>query len=294
MNTSVSRSRQERRTTSVGDRVRALVKAHYGGSVNRAAKTLNIPQPTLRRIIKGFTQRPRVDLLSSITALHPDVTVEWLLNGSGPSPLEHTDLPDSLVGARGEFPERAEWNRLVRELELSEETRDALEGLLRGPFLLLGMLVEWQTDRSHDEAFTTADRASHRAWVSTLRGAVDAVGVETVRAKLRSMSLWLRLGPTSSALAVLASPTGTAVKELLLDQEKEDRREVMEFERQHPTERGLARTNRILSVAAESEARALVTPRIQWAMKQPTIKDSEITVPESRGGTARRSLRRKR
>jgi hypothetical protein len=270
---------------SVGARVKALVATHFGiRGVNKAAATWGIPQPTLRRVIEGITKHPRADLLSRITAAHPNVTLEWLLDGSGPNPLEHTDVPKSLAGARAEFPERAEWHRIARELELSNETRDALEGVLRSPFLVLGLLVDWQTDQSLDDSFIAADRASHRAWVNVLRGAVDTVGPETVRAKIESMSLWLRLGPTASGLAVLASTAGPEVKELLLNQAAADRIEVAAYEKHHPEDRGLARTARILSVAAKSEALALSTPsRIRRAMTRSGKKDGEVATPQGKG-----------
>ncbi len=78
---------------SLRERLAQLVRARYPDSVNRAARSIGIPQPTLHSILSGRTAEPRVPIVQKIAA-HFGVTIDWLLTGSGNAEApEHSGRP---------------------------------------------------------------------------------------------------------------------------------------------------------------------------------------------------------
>lgn len=92
---------------SISERVKELVDLRFLGNVNAAARAWSIPQPTLRRIVAGLSERPRADVLVRIAKAN-ETSVEWLLTGEGQAPEEDAKRP--LIGSV------QEWKRLVDDL----------------------------------------------------------------------------------------------------------------------------------------------------------------------------------
>ena len=63
-------------------RVEDVVKQYYNGSVNKFATALGIRQTTLNDQINGKSKISAAALLALLD-VHPDISAEWLLRGTG-------------------------------------------------------------------------------------------------------------------------------------------------------------------------------------------------------------------
>lgn len=70
---------------TLADRVQLVVDRWWNGSVRKAADRAGIPQQTLDRIARGESQNPRGAVLQRF-AQRNNISVEWLLTGSGKGP----------------------------------------------------------------------------------------------------------------------------------------------------------------------------------------------------------------
>lgn len=70
---------------SLASRVKILVDHFHGGSINDAAKALDVAQPTVARIVKGTVLQPRSGLISRMSEVY-GVSTDWLLKGTGEPP----------------------------------------------------------------------------------------------------------------------------------------------------------------------------------------------------------------
>ena len=77
---------------SLKNRLATLVQYRYPDSINRAAREIGVPQPTLHGILSGRTKEPRPSVLRTI-ADHFGVSVDWLLSGLGEPAARVGDRP---------------------------------------------------------------------------------------------------------------------------------------------------------------------------------------------------------
>jgi len=81
-------------------RVEDVVKQYYNGSVNKFATALGIRQTTLNDQINGKSKISAAALLALLD-VHPDISAEWLLRGSGSMLLsepQHETLTGEIRG----------------------------------------------------------------------------------------------------------------------------------------------------------------------------------------------------
>jgi hypothetical protein len=194
----------QRSQYSLATRVQALVDRFFGGSVNAAAASWRVPQPTLKRICDGTTLNPRVESLRRIASAQ-GTTVEWLLSGLGPEdPLATVSAPVAT------HREAAEWYDLVASLGLplqeGEET-ELLPDEIGGAFeVLLGALPRLESADKRDRvgsAWTEAERHCHRAWSLLLSTLLSVFGKPAVRAALQQEPLALTFGFREPTLELL-------------------------------------------------------------------------------------------
>lgn len=202
---------REAETGPLRDRVQMLVTDQFGGIVDRAAKAWGITQSTLSRFLKGKSSRPGVTFLNRV-ARGSNVSIDWLVNGTGPEPTP----------SDGPREELQEWRKLVKSLDLSTEceravlllptcTARAIEDLtLRG--------IDPKMPRGEQSAaFTLAEGVSlakwhaarHEilAWSEFLKGLKKVYGKFHLRRKLESEWPLLALGFQGLALNLLAKQT---------------------------------------------------------------------------------------
>ena len=135
-------------TNVIQQRVAALVRDYYQGSVNQAAEAIGVPQTTLNRLVSGRTPNPRSALLQRI-ANKAKVPIGWLL-GDGPDdpPKEQVQVagPDRVVRERisGSLLRwRSTLEQLMRaEDGLSDLEAEALSQVTLGPAVAASFLAE--------------------------------------------------------------------------------------------------------------------------------------------------------
>jgi transcriptional regulator with XRE-family HTH domain len=186
-------------------RLRKLIDRDFGGSLNEAARTWRVPQPSLYRWVHGLTASPRAETLQLIAEYYR-TEPRWFLTGRGPNPLEPTSYP---------IRYHRDWELLVDSLGLSAEARQALlllpgsigaaDHSLRqwGLFTWKGKLVHDRQRKVAAEAAWTAGGLELRAWTVFFDGLVRAYGREKVRRKIDSEVARLRLGYQPFALQLL-------------------------------------------------------------------------------------------
>jgi transcriptional regulator with XRE-family HTH domain len=162
------------------ERLSQLIAERYAGKVNSAARTWDVPQPTLRRVVSGETGQPRADLLARI-ADKEGTSVEWLLSGKGAPPPSSLSLPGM------EAPITAgniRWNATLERLNLEKDLSEALSEIVYAPGV-----ASWvcdpalRRDRRKQEirdAEFEAIRRSADAWAISLDGAIAVFGVKEV------------------------------------------------------------------------------------------------------------------
>lgn len=195
------------------ERIQSLVTARFGGRENRAAGAWGVSQSSLNRFLKAVTSRPSIDFLKRI-ASHEGVSMEWLLDGTGPAPAL-ANTPEA---------ERAAWHHLVRSLGLSDRCATALTvlpGSTHRAFIDLTLrgLTGPMGPGEGPFHFTrgVAERAWHAAWheylawTELLEGMIEAYGKEAVAAKLDAEWLGLALGYQSIPLNIYAAEAFDAV-----------------------------------------------------------------------------------
>lgn len=69
-------------------RIKQIIDFKANGSVNKFAKTINIPQQTINRLFNLDTRTNKyplatTEIIVSITELYVDINAEWLLTGRG-------------------------------------------------------------------------------------------------------------------------------------------------------------------------------------------------------------------
>jgi hypothetical protein len=192
-------------------RVNTLIERYFEGNVLRAAQAWRVPQPTVHRLAAGHTKSPRGETLRRIAKAH-GTTVEWLLTGVGPSPLEDQPLP---------WVEYRDFEHLVNWLDLSPRVRQAVINLPQTTSTAHSILCHWGFPRTplpgdpgyveqEEKVIRIAQDAAYKAaalqylsWGALLDGFIRAYGRERVREKLESELLRARLGFHPAALEML-------------------------------------------------------------------------------------------
>lgn len=169
--------KKARRLPDVSVRVRLLIDRHHEGDVTRAAHAIDIPQPTLHRIVAGkFKHGPRLEALERIAEAY-DVSPAWLVYGKGPAPPSVSGLP---------MPLWREWYNAIAPLALP---RDVEHAVLRLPFTIRAV-VGLTPNGGHDPRdlsaplepeFIEAMALEVRAWRLFLRGWIRVSRLKTVR-----------------------------------------------------------------------------------------------------------------
>ena len=187
-------------------RVNALIERYFGGNALKAARAWMVPQPTVHRLGAGITRSPRAVTLRQIAHYHA-TTVEWLLEGTGPNPLETPALP---------MVEYLEFRDAVDRLGLDAETRWAVLSLPTTIGAAHTILCRWGLDFSSEyveeaprvvaesrDAAWKAAAMQYLSWAHLLEGLIRAYGRTRVRDKLRSELARLHLGLHPIAMELL-------------------------------------------------------------------------------------------
>ena len=178
-------------------RVTALIDRFFGGNRSAAARTWRVPQPTVQRLAVGDTETVRASTLVKIAATH-ETSIDWLLSGRGPNPLETDPLP---------FVEYTDLEQIVDGLGLSAETRRYVLDLPKTISTAHTILCRWGTvgpdapPSQPDDVVQAALDAKYKAsalqyvsWAVLFDGMIKAYGRERLREKLESEVRRIRLG----------------------------------------------------------------------------------------------------
>jgi hypothetical protein len=207
----------------LADRLRALIDRDFAENVNRAAKAWGVPQPTLYRYVNRVTETPKALVLQRVARFY-DTTVEWLLEGTGPNPLE-LDYPTSDFRA---------WEALVKTLNLPEQVERALVPLPSriasahevlcnwGLFQWHGKRVSQERARPARHGRYLAGAMEFQAWTVWLRGLIASYGRLAVRNKLVSELDRVQLG--FQAFAMYLQMSGRVTGDLGTIHDEEFRR----------------------------------------------------------------------
>jgi hypothetical protein len=200
-------------------RVNALVDRYFGGNVLKAARVWRVPQPTLHRLTSRTTRSPRAATLQRIAHYH-STTIEWLLDGKGPSPLETAPLP---------MVEYLEFREVVERLALDPETKWAVLSLPTTIGAAHSVLCTWGVGYVSEyieqprRVVATAQHAAWKGaalqylgWAHLLEGLIRAYGRERVREKLRSEISRVRLGFHPIGMELLYEERGRHLLEEIL------------------------------------------------------------------------------
>lgn len=193
--------------TDLGRRVQGLIDRYHDGSVNAAAETAGIPQPTLRRIVAGLVEHPRKKAVRQLAKTYM-VSEEWLLHGTGPGPNDTGQLGKFLSGIR--------WIHLVQSLKLDDETLDGYVLMLpMGPLLLDGVLRSGSKPEDpwapQSDAIVGDLDASCRAWCDILSTRISIYGMEKVREQLKQWGRFALQPPAMLEKMFAAFMTGTGL-----------------------------------------------------------------------------------
>jgi transcriptional regulator with XRE-family HTH domain len=220
--------------TSLAERVAALVERVYEGSVNRAAKDMDMPQSSLSQIVSGHIKSPRMATIKTIADFF-DADLTWLITGRGVPPELLRDQPYEYMP----HAEMLRWSNLVHKIAGGDGPL-AL-ALLRLPTAIFNASLSINSERVQsskskvgmspakwEEAvlkISQAERASfkaawayeHRAWISRVESWLDVLGVEKLRElllrDLKLIELGYRRTPhTAPTLRTPASRSGAAIE----------------------------------------------------------------------------------
>ena len=117
--------------TSVGQRIREVIKETGCSSISAFAKRIGVAQPTLNHCVNDNTE-PRMTLLSAILSGLPSLSAEWLMRGEGPMMrgAPSPPPPEPLDGADDEVVRLRAENAVLRE-QLAR-TQEMLMGAIGG------------------------------------------------------------------------------------------------------------------------------------------------------------------
>lgn len=116
--------------TSVGQRIREVIKETGCSSISAFAKKIRVAQPTLNHCVNDNTE-PRMTLLSAILSGLPSLSAEWLMRGEGPMMRgAPSPPPEPLGGADDEVVRLRAENAVLRE-QLAR-TQEMLMGAIGG------------------------------------------------------------------------------------------------------------------------------------------------------------------
>lgn len=185
-------------------RVQALVRAHFGNSQNQAAAAWGLSQGTLSRFLSRKTKIPRADFFQKIAAYH-GLTIDGLITGQAAAPALPSEPRE----------EAREWRQIVRALKLSKRGERAALLLPRTTgrafriLTLMGLkttmprgeeMARYNVDSGMAAAAWQAARLEYSAWITLLKGLIDAYGPVNVGRKLEGEWSLVALGFQGLAL----------------------------------------------------------------------------------------------
>lgn len=198
--------------SDLADRLGFLISEVHGGSVNRAAAALGVPQQTLQQIVTRGATNPRVSTITAIAKGY-GVGVEWLLEGVGETPTFNKLVP---------VAERLHWGRLLDSLNLPRSVRLDMGSL---PYSISGACVSMRIGETRDsERLPTnirfpilldLQRRELRMWTTLLEEWIKDTDIEHVRKTLIANKDRIRLGWSWYAIQLLIE--GTITKDAIND-----------------------------------------------------------------------------
>lgn len=156
---------------TVATRVAFIVREFHGDNVLAAAAFTGLPQPTLRRIVKGLVDRPQKRVIETIADRY-GTTSAWLLRGEGKPPerVDESGIPY--------VAQRIVWEKSIDALGLDAN----VAAVLKAAPAKLSEAEFWY-------ALVTAHaRSAHRPNASILREAV----AESYSRFNEFLNLWVR------------------------------------------------------------------------------------------------------
>jgi transcriptional regulator with XRE-family HTH domain len=175
---------------NLASRVRLLIDYFHRGSVNDAARALDIPQRTLADIASGAVETPRGEALTKIAAKF-NVTLDWLLTGEGPEP----DFIAPMM--RDTMPEFRQLGATLGRMRLSRQLEQALYELPWSPVWAFRLVVqERHAERGFPatEAAITAAALHARSWSELIGSMIDELGPDAVAKELERNYDAVRMG----------------------------------------------------------------------------------------------------
>lgn len=180
----------------LADRLKAWIDNDFAGSLNLAARTWGVPQPTVYRYVFRLTRAPRSTLTLRRIARFYGTTIDWLLDGTGQGPVE---LPYPTAEYRA-------WESLVRGLRLDAETTSIVLTLPMSLVSAHFILCDWGLPRPQRErhqpgrvdplvrARSIASAQQLDSWRLWLHALITTFGRQAVINKLLSVRDRLSLG----------------------------------------------------------------------------------------------------
>lgn len=190
-------------------RINQLVERFFGGVVSKAASAWGVHQPTVHRWLAGEAKSPRAYGLLPIAEYH-GTSMEWLLTGEGPNPLDRDPYP---------MVEYHDWDEQVRRLELPPDVARAVLALPSTTLHAHSILCRWGSARfTMDSEESPGEKQGWKAlwlaqaqelavWAQFLESLVRAFGRDRVRDKLVSEEERILLGFHPVAMSLLNEPT---------------------------------------------------------------------------------------
>lgn len=175
---------------NLGSRVRLLIDYFHRGSVNDAARALDIPQRTLADIASGAVETPRAEALTRIAAKF-NVTLDWLLTGNPPEP----DFIAPMM--RDTMPEFKELGETLGRMKLQPLLKQALYELPWSPVWAFRLVVQ---ERHAEKGFPAIEAAltsaalHARGWSQLISAMIEALGPEVAARELERNYDAARLG----------------------------------------------------------------------------------------------------
>jgi hypothetical protein len=189
------------------ERVQALIDRHdegpERGKISRAAASIGLKQPTLFHLLDANPERehlrsPSIETVMKIARRY-NTTVEWLMDGMGPSPFDRPIIKDP-SSPEWDHDSRLLWQRTIDELGLSEDARavwraapmaflsDVFLRLVEPEVLKLSKQGGRPSGDKLVEALGRAASATYRGWAEWLQGWIGQFGAEAIARRLEQMA----------------------------------------------------------------------------------------------------------
>ncbi len=177
-------------------RLRRVIEALHGGSVNAAAMAIPMRQQTLAKIVSGQAKSPRFETVQQIADYYGG-SLDWWMSGKGepPNALSKKTPPRVVEGGQSEnmIPQTEDrlWSHTVSKLAPSSALELLLENLPSEPLWVAEragffhayphrVVVPYPAPPAID-MLREASRLHYEAWTAWLRFWIDKLGVRKTR-----------------------------------------------------------------------------------------------------------------